>query len=107
MNHTGTENGIPAPRAGPRALDAGAGPPAIAGRAPVGYISAMGAALPILLAILLGAVLIVILFGVLTMAVGGDFNRRYGNKLMRLRVLLQLAAVALFVVLILATRGGG
>ena len=67
----------------------------------------MGAALPILLAVVLGAVLLVILFGTLTMARGGEFNRRHGNRLMRARVILQFAAVVLLVLLILATRGGG
>lgn len=40
----------------------------------------------------------VLLFGVLTMARGGDFNRRYSNKLMRLRILLQAIAVVLIMV---------
>ena len=67
----------------------------------------MGTALTILLGVALGAVLIVILFGVFTMARGGEFNRRHGNTLMRLRVILQLVAVVLFVLLILSTRMGG
>ena len=67
----------------------------------------MGAVLSIFLAIVLGTVLIVILVGVFTMARGGAFNERYGNRLMRLRVALQLVAVVVFVLLILSTRGGG
>lgn len=37
----------------------------------------------------------VLLFGVLTMARGGEFNRRNSNKLMRLRILMQAIAIAL------------
>ncbi|WP_334130365.1 twin transmembrane helix small protein [Sneathiella sp.] len=37
----------------------------------------------------------VLLFGVLTMARGGEFNRRHSNKLMRLRILMQAICVAL------------
>ncbi len=37
--------------------------------------------------------------GVVGMARGGEFNARYGNKLMRLRLLMQGIAVVLFVVL--------
>jgi hypothetical protein len=35
------------------------------------------------------------------MAKGGEFNARYGNKLMRLRILMQGIAVALFVILMI------
>jgi hypothetical protein len=38
------------------------------------------------------------------MARGGEFNKRNANKLMRLRVLMQFIAVALFVLLILTLR---
>ncbi|WP_288901744.1 twin transmembrane helix small protein [uncultured Sneathiella sp.] len=41
------------------------------------------------------ATALVLLFGVLTFARGGDFNRRHGNKLMRLRILMQAIAVVL------------
>ena len=44
------------------------------------------------------ATALVLLFGVLTFARGGDFNRRYGNKLMRLRILMQAIAVVLIMV---------
>jgi multisubunit Na+/H+ antiporter MnhB subunit len=43
-------------------------------------------------------VLLVLLFGVLTFARGGEFNRKYSNKIMRLR----LAAQAIAIVVILA-----
>jgi len=41
------------------------------------------------------AVLAVLLAGVIGMARGGEFNRRWGNTLMRWRVMLQLLAVLL------------
>lgn len=60
--------------------------------------------LPFALMATLAAVLAVLLVGVFTMARGGEFNRRHGNNLMRLRVGLQLAAVLLFVLVILVFR---
>lgn len=65
----------------------------------------MVTALAILLAIAMAGVLLVLFVGIGTMARGGDFNRRHSNRLMRLRVVLQLAAVVLFLLLVLATRG--
>ena len=65
----------------------------------------MTTVLPILLAIALGAVLLTLLTGVVVMTRGGEANHRFGNKLMRLRVALQLIAVALFVLLVLSSRG--
>ena len=61
--------------------------------------------LAILLAITMAGVLLVLFVGIGAMARGGDFNRRHSNRLMRLRVALQLAAVVLFLLLVLATRG--
>lgn len=40
--------------------------------------------------------------GLFAMVRGGDFNEKYGNKLMRMRVTLQGIALALFVLAILA-----
>jgi hypothetical protein len=60
----------------------------------------------ILLAIILAAVVIVLLTGVVGMARGGDFNARYGNKLMRLRVLLQGLAIVLFILLVVTSSRG-
>ena len=61
-------------------------------------------ALPIVMIIALVAVLVVVLAGVIGMAAGGEFNRRYGNRLMRARVALQLVAVVVFILLVVATR---
>ena len=38
----------------------------------------------------------VLFAGLITMAIGGEFNRKYGNKLMRYRVICQGIAIALF-----------
>jgi len=62
-------------------------------------IAAMNTVILILLAVTLVAVVIVLLAGVVGMARGGDFNAKYGNKLMRARVVLQGLAIVLFILL--------
>ena len=42
--------------------------------------------------------------GIFSMVKGGEFNRRYGNRLMQARVILQGLAVALFVVVLLTAK---
>lgn len=64
----------------------------------------VAAALPYLIAATLVAVAATLFVGLFTMARGGDFNARWGNRLMRLRVGLQGLAVALFLLYILLTR---
>ena len=49
----------------------------------------------ILVIIGLAAVLIVLAVGVISMIRGGEFNRKYANKLMQLRVLLQFGVILL------------
>ncbi len=51
------------------------------------------------------AVLAVLTVGVVAMLRGGEFNRRYGNKLMRARVAMQALAIALVFALYLLNRG--
>ncbi len=51
--------------------------------------------LMVVFTIALVAVVVVLFAGIFSMAIGGKFNERYGNKLMRLRVLFQLIAVLL------------
>jgi hypothetical protein len=51
------------------------------------------------------ATLGVLLFGLFSMARGGEFDRRNANRLMRWRVILQGGAVILFLILILVMRG--
>ncbi len=41
----------------------------------------------------------VLLLGLFSMARGGELNRKYGNKLMRFRVLFQAIAILLFLLL--------
>ncbi|HUI17969.1 MAG TPA: twin transmembrane helix small protein [Alphaproteobacteria bacterium] len=57
-----------------------------------------------LVGIAMAAVLVVLLFGVASMFRGGEFNRKYANKLMRLRVLLQAVALLLFAIFMLFFR---
>ncbi len=43
----------------------------------------------------IAATALVVLFGIIGMSKGGEFNRKYSNKLMRLRIALQAVAVLL------------
>lgn len=47
------------------------------------------------------AVLAVLFLGLFSMARGGEFNRKYGNKLMRLRVAAQALVILLLAILFL------
>ncbi|MBO6826579.1 MAG: twin transmembrane helix small protein [Sneathiella sp.] len=44
------------------------------------------------------ATFLVVVIGVLTMGKSGDFNRKYSNKLMRLRILMQAIAILLIMI---------
>ena len=68
-------------------------------------MEALQAVFPMLIAVALAAVFVVLLTGVVGMLRGGAFNRRYGNGLMRLRVILQGVAVTLIVVYAAFIRG--
>jgi hypothetical protein len=63
----------------------------------------MGGFLLAALAVTLLAVLAILFTGVIGLARGGEFNRKYGNKLMRLRVLLQFLALGIIVLLFLSS----
>lgn len=52
------------------------------------------------------AVLGILLFGVGSFARGGDFNRKYANKIMRLRIAAQAVAVALILLAVWAMKSG-
>ena len=54
--------------------------------------------LPYIIYIVLFSVLVVLIIGIIVMLKGGDFNKRWGNKLMRARVALQGLAVILILV---------
>jgi hypothetical protein len=49
--------------------------------------------------ILLGSVAIVLILGIYTLFKGGDTSKKYSNKLMQLRVLLQFFAVIVLVLM--------
>jgi len=49
--------------------------------------------------ILLGSVLIVLILGLYTLFKGGETSKKYSNKLMQLRVLLQFVAIIILVLL--------
>jgi hypothetical protein len=53
------------------------------------------------------AVLAVLMVGVMGFARGGEFNRKYANKLMQLRILLQFIAVILIVAFAYFAQRGG
>lgn len=50
------------------------------------------------------AVAVILLIGIGGFAKGGRFNRKYGNKMMRLRIVAQLIAVVLIAIYVW-TRG--
>jgi uncharacterized protein involved in response to NO len=60
--------------------------------------------LPTMLLIAMLAVLAVLVTGLVGFFKGGEFNRKYGNKLMRARVALQ--AVAILLLLLVLMTGG-
>ncbi len=62
------------------------------------------AVFPVLIGAALLAVLAVLFTGIVSMLRGGEFNRKYGNKLMRWRVALQALAVLLIVVFVFFVR---
>jgi uncharacterized membrane protein len=46
----------------------------------------------------LAAVLATLVLGLVSLAKGGEFSKKYGNKLMRARIVLQLVAVGLLII---------
>ncbi len=58
----------------------------------------------ILLIGLMLAVAAVLVTGITLMTRGGEANRKYGNKLMMLRVVLQAAALAVMAVLLMSRK---
>ena len=51
-------------------------------------------------------VLAVLTFGVVTFARGGDFNRKWSNKIMRLRLVTQAVAVVLILATVILAQMG-
>ncbi len=54
----------------------------------------------VLIGIALIATLGILMTGVIGMARGGDFNKKYGNKLMQMRVAAQFTAIALILLFV-------
>ena len=77
-------------------------PPRLGLALPKRYIKPMQYALPALVVIAMLATLGTLLLGIISMAKGGNPER--SNKLMRSRVLLQGAALLLFVIFMLLYR---
>ena len=65
----------------------------------------MATFITVLLVIALASVLVVLVLGISAMGRGGEFNRKYGNILMRWRIVLQLDAVGLMVLLFFVNQG--
>ena len=61
----------------------------------------MTGAFPVIVVFALLAVLAALGLGLFSMARGGQFNARHGNKLMRLRVTLQFVAIVLVLLAVL------
>ncbi len=59
----------------------------------------------ILMGIAMAAVLAVLVVGLISMIKGGEFNRKYGNRLMRWRVGLQAVALVLFAIALVLKHG--
>lgn len=59
----------------------------------------------ILLVIAMALTLLVLFVGIGAFAVGGKFNQKYSNKLMRLRVLIQGIAIILFAAVMVLSGG--
>jgi hypothetical protein len=65
----------------------------------------MSSGLVILLFAAMGLTLAVLFVGLFVMVRGGEFNKKHSNKLMRLRVLLQAIAIAVFAAIVYFTKG--
>ena len=62
--------------------------------------------LSIIVAVAVLGVLAILAFGIRTFGKGGDFNRKYANKIMQARIIAQALAVALILAFVYL-RGNG
>ncbi|MEE9140667.1 MAG: twin transmembrane helix small protein [Alphaproteobacteria bacterium] len=69
----------------------------------MGFLNAI---LPYAVVVVILATLGVLVLGVLSMLGGGDFNKKYSNKLMQMRVGFQATALALLALLFLMKASG-
>ncbi|MDH3236879.1 MAG: twin transmembrane helix small protein [Alphaproteobacteria bacterium] len=65
----------------------------------------MSDTLTILLFVAMGITLVVLFTGLISMARGGEFDRKNSNRLMRLRVLFQVIAILIFILLAFVFKG--
>ena len=65
----------------------------------------MGSPLFFLVIVACLAVLIVLMVGVGGFSQGGEFNRKYANKIMRLRIILQALAIILILFFVYIKKG--
>jgi Hypoxia induced protein conserved region len=61
----------------------------------------------VLVVLAMSSVAIVLAIGLGGFVAGGEFNRKYGNKLMRLRIILQFIAVGLILLYFFLRNLGG
>ena len=60
----------------------------------------------ILVVLSMAAVAVILIIGIGGFGRGGEFNRKYANKLMRLRIFAQFIAVVLILLFVWIARGG-
>ncbi|MFL2785144.1 MAG: twin transmembrane helix small protein [Paracoccaceae bacterium] len=60
----------------------------------------------VIVVVALGAVAIILMIGIGGFGRGGEFNRKYANKIMRLRIAAQFVAVVLILLFVFFTRQG-
>ncbi|MGB0607020.1 MAG: twin transmembrane helix small protein [Paracoccaceae bacterium] len=61
----------------------------------------------VIVVVSLAAVAIILMIGIGGFGRGGEFNRKYANKIMRLRIAAQFVAVVLILLFVFFTRQGG
>ena len=61
----------------------------------------------ILIIISMAVVLIILMVGIGGLGKGGEFNRKYANKIMRLRILAQFLAVAIILLFVYLSGSRG
>ena len=59
----------------------------------------------VLVVVVMAAVAIILMIGIGGFGKGGEFNRKYANKLMRMRILAQFVAVLLILLFVFISRG--
>lgn len=60
----------------------------------------------ILVVLAMATVAIILLIGIGGFGKGGSFNRKYANKLMRMRIMAQFVAVLMILLFVFINRGG-